>query len=61
MAGSQDPPFMAGYMVSDMKPILIIDYGMANLRSVQKAFEKASKRACGRTVYRVKIRVCGRR
>jgi glutamine amidotransferase len=23
-----------------MKPILIIDYGMANLRSVQKAFEK---------------------
>jgi len=28
---------------------------------LQKAFEKASKRACGRTVYRVKIRVCGRR
>src|SRR5262249_8120137 len=23
-----------------MKPILIVDYGMANLRSVQKAFEK---------------------
>ena len=23
-----------------MKPIIIIDYGMANLRSVQKAFEK---------------------
>jgi len=23
-----------------VKPILIVDYGMANLRSVQKAFEK---------------------
>jgi glutamine amidotransferase len=28
-----------------MKPILIIDYGMANLRSVQKAFEKVGHEA----------------
>ena len=28
-----------------MKPILIIDYGMANLRSVQKAFEKVGASA----------------
>jgi glutamine amidotransferase len=28
-----------------MKPILIVDYGMANLRSVQKAFEKVGHRA----------------
>jgi glutamine amidotransferase len=28
-----------------MKPILIIDYGMANLRSVQKAFEKVGAAA----------------
>jgi imidazole glycerol-phosphate synthase subunit HisH len=26
--------------VADSKPIVIVDYGMANLRSVQKAFEK---------------------
>ncbi len=30
---------------SDMKPILIVDYGMANLRSVQKAFEKVGHEA----------------
>ena len=28
-----------------MKPILIVDYGMANLRSVQKAFEKVGAAA----------------
>jgi glutamine amidotransferase len=28
-----------------MKPILIVDYGMANLRSVQKAFEKVGHAA----------------
>jgi imidazole glycerol-phosphate synthase subunit HisH len=28
-----------------MKPILIVDYGMANLRSVQKAFEKVGAQA----------------
>lgn len=28
-----------------MKPILIVDYGMANLRSVQKAFEKVGHTA----------------
>ncbi len=28
-----------------MKPILIVDYGMANLRSVQKAFEKVGAEA----------------
>ena len=28
-----------------MKPILIVDYGMANLRSVQKAFEKIGHEA----------------
>jgi glutamine amidotransferase len=28
-----------------MKPILIVDYGMANLRSVQKAFEKVGASA----------------
>lgn len=28
-----------------MKPILIVDYGMANLRSVQKAFEKVGHEA----------------
>jgi glutamine amidotransferase len=28
-----------------MKPILIVDYGMANLRSVQKAFEKVGSAA----------------
>ncbi len=28
-----------------MKPILIVDYGMANLRSVQKAFEKVGQAA----------------
>jgi glutamine amidotransferase len=28
-----------------MKPILIVDYGMANLRSVQKAFEKVGTAA----------------
>ena len=27
-------------MANAMKPIVIVDYGMANLRSVQKAFEK---------------------
>lgn len=32
-------------MVSHMKPILIVDYGMANLRSVQKAFEKVGAAA----------------
>ena len=29
----------------DVKPILIVDYGMANLRSVQKAFEKVGAAA----------------
>jgi len=28
-----------------VKPILIVDYGMANLRSVQKAFEKVGHAA----------------
>ena len=28
-----------------MKPIVIVDYGMANLRSVQKAFEKVGRAA----------------
>src|SRR5262245_6260645 len=28
-----------------MKPILIVDYGMANLRSVQKAFERVGHHA----------------
>src|SRR5579862_7437282 len=28
-----------------MKPIVIVDYGMANLRSVQKAFEKVGYEA----------------
>ena len=28
-----------------MKPIIIVDYGMANLRSVQKAFEKLGQAA----------------
>ena len=28
-----------------MKPVLIVDYGMANLRSVQKAFEKVGHAA----------------
>ena len=28
-----------------MKPILIVDYGLANLRSVQKAFEKVGAAA----------------